>query len=104
MSKAQVKAVRRRMLESIYGAEIRHRITSRNSSSGAQVPLRVALECAQLLNGDIDKLVKLHLQWGWPTGGTTVPMNLSFSAYVRYVLRKERQKRSGSNRPYGRQP
>lgn len=99
MSKAQVKAVRRRMLESLYGAEIRQRITSRNSSANVQVPMRVALECAQLLQGNIDKLVELHNQWGW---GGNVPLNMSFSAYVRYVLRKERQKAKHSSKPWGR--
>lgn len=98
-AKAQVKAVRRRMLESLYGQPLRA-LQARIASSGSPVRERAVLDAAQLVHGDIDRLGQLFDQWRFDS---RAPGNLSFNGYVRYVLRKEAAAARKTNRPYGRQ-
>lgn len=91
-AKSQVKAVKRRLV----GAGHMHVIEELHKRS--QVRPRVLLDCLVLLRGDVEKLRDLNTKWHYRTQG--VPNNLSFNAYVRYILRRERSPHSQN--PYGR--
>lgn len=97
MSKAQVKAVRRRLLAS------GHRQNLDALHAVSKIPMRVLLDNLTLLRGDFSKLRTLAHRWQYPDAIGGVPLNLSFSAFVRYSLRREQQVARKTTKPYGRQ-
>lgn len=96
MSKAQVKAVRRRLVAAGHADELLA------MQAQSKVRQRTLQDCLVLLGGDVGKLRTLHSNWHMGLFG--VPNNVSLSSYIRYVLRCEAAQRNKTDRPYGRRP